>query len=295
MIFAVVHAEHLWYTVDRSFQKPANAAKAAQNQTFRKEKIKRITAAVLAAMLLALSLFSAYAEPQTKTEIYSENSAGETVVRIQIRLRELGYLWFKPTGVYRAMTVKAVEEFQTRCVAYGERLAVDGRMGEQSMLDLFAPSAPKFRIPDSVHLPRGPIADTLKVKGEVQSWNAVKQKLNVNEEYTVIDCNTGKQFKLVFTGGENHAEAELASESELEAFNYICGSEYNFLKRPVVVMFGETAVAASIQCYPHGSDSVADNGIEGHVCLFFEGSLSHVGSLPDVEHNANVFAAAGRG
>lgn len=239
--------------------------------------------------------FSAYAEPQTQTEIYSENSAGETVVRIQIRLRELGYLWFKPTGVYRAMTVKAVEEFQTRCVAYGERLGVDGRMGEQSMLELFAPSAPKFRIPDSVHLPRGPIADTLKVKGEVQSWNAVKQKLNVNEEYTVIDCNTGKEFKLVFTGGENHAEAELASESELEAFNYICGSEYNFLKRPVVVMFGETAVAASIQCYPHGSDSVADNGMEGHVCLFFEGSLSHVGSLPDVEHNANVFAAAGRG
>lgn len=68
--------------------------------------------------------------------------------------------------------------------------------------------------------------------------DAVKQKLNVNEEYTVIDCNTGKEFKLVFTGGENHAEAELASESELEAFNYICGSEYNFLKRPVVVMFG---------------------------------------------------------
>ena len=37
VIFAVVHAEHLWYTVDRSFQKPANAAKAAQNQTFRKD------------------------------------------------------------------------------------------------------------------------------------------------------------------------------------------------------------------------------------------------------------------
>lgn len=42
-------------------------------------KTKRITAAVLAAVLLALSLFSAYAEPQTQTEIYSENSAGETV------------------------------------------------------------------------------------------------------------------------------------------------------------------------------------------------------------------------
>jgi hypothetical protein len=37
VIFAVVHAEHLWYTVDRSFQKPADAAKAAQNQTFRKD------------------------------------------------------------------------------------------------------------------------------------------------------------------------------------------------------------------------------------------------------------------
>lgn len=256
------------------------------------KKIKPIIAVMLAAIMLALSFLSAYAEPQNG--IYAENSSGETVVRIQIRLRELGYLWFKPTGVYRAMTVKAVEEFQTRCVAYGERLAVDGRMGEQSMLELFAPSAPKFRIPDSVHLPRGPIADTLKVKGEVQSWSAVKQKLTVNDEYTVIDCNTGKEIKIVFIGGENHAEVEIAAESELENFNYISGSEYNFLKRPVVVMLGETAVAASIQCYPHGNDSVADNGMDGHFCLFFEGSLSHVGSLPDVEHNANVFAAAGR-
>ena len=95
-------------------------------------------------------------------------------------------IWFKPTGVYRAMTVKAVEEFQTRCVAYGERLGVDGRMGEQSMLELFAPSAPKFRIPDSVHLPRGPIADTLKVKGEVQSLNTVYSSLTFNFCFTVF-------------------------------------------------------------------------------------------------------------
>lgn len=102
------------------------------------------------------------------------------------------------------------------------------------MLELFAPSAPKFRIPDSVHLPRGPIADTLKVKGEVQSWNAVKQKLNVNEEYTVIDCNTGKEFELVFTGGENHAEAELASNRNLKLSTISAEASITFLNVPLL-------------------------------------------------------------
>lgn len=102
------------------------------------------------------------------------------------------------------------------------------------MLELFAPSAPKFRIPDSVHLPRGPIADTLKVKGEVQSWNAVKQKLNVNEEYTVIDCNTGKEFKLVFTGGKTMPRRSWLPSRNLKLSTISAEASITFLNVPLL-------------------------------------------------------------
>ena len=122
----------------------------------------------------------------------------------------------------------------------------------------------------------------------------VKAKLITGRTYTLTDCITGNEFKLVFTGGTNHAEMELASEAAREAFDSICGSEYNYLKRPVIVDIDGSLVAASIQCWPHGSEQIGDNGMDGHVCLFFDGSLSDVGGLPDVEHTENVYKAAGK-
>ena len=254
---------------------------------------KRIKAAVLALLILITSLALSGSTPEP-VKIYTEGDTGDTVVRIQIRLRELGYLCYRPTGVYRTMTVRAVEAFQTRSGIVGHLLAVDGKIGPETMERLFAMNAPRVRIPDSVHMPRGPIAEKLAVTGFIVSWQTVKQMLVPGKAYTVTDCNTGETFSLVYAGGENHAEMELLSESHKEVFDRICGDEYNYLKRPVIVSVEGQNIAASMQCWPHGSDTRADNGMEGHVCVFFEGSLSHVGMLPDVEHNANVYSAAGR-
>lgn len=261
--------------------------------------MKKIIAILLCACILALpavqisALGTGFAAQSNV--IYTDNDFGETVVRIQLRLRELGYLNYKPTGVYRSMTTAAVKEFQARYNAVGdEMIAVDGCMGPVTMDKLFEHNAPRPKIPDSVNMPRGPLNSELKEKdGILNDWSSVKEKLKKGSSYKVIDCNTGESFNMIFTGGENHAEMEIASMNDLVAFKYICGDEYNFLKRPVIVEIDGERVAASVQCWPHGRDSISENGMSGHVCVFFKGSLSHVGMLPDVEHNANVFAAAG--
>lgn len=242
---------------------------------------------IIASVVPALSLASSFAPV-----IYSDGDSGEAILRIQLRLRELGYLSYPPTGVYRAMTVEAVKAFQIRCGSYGVPLAVDGRMGPESLKQLFDPNAPRVRIPDSVRMPRGPISDTLAVTGRLLDWAEVKSMLTAGGVYTVSDCNTGESFRLVFSGGENHAEMELYLEADKPVFDSICGDEYNFLKRPVVVNIGGNDIAASMQCFPHGSDDVASNGIDGHVCVFFLGSRSHVGNISDVEHEATVRRAA---
>lgn len=52
------------------------------------------------------------ASPQASAfTLISYGSTGEMVVRIQLRLRELGYFDYKPTGNFQSMTVEATKKF----------------------------------------------------------------------------------------------------------------------------------------------------------------------------------------
>lgn len=248
---------------------------------------------VFAAILCTAPFLSAQAS--SSAAIYDKTSTGAMVVRIQKRLRELGYLNFKPTGSYKSMTVSAVKAFQTCYRDKGYAMQVDGKMGPESLDLLFKYDALRISL-SGISIPSGPKhgASKMQATGNLVPWESVKTRLEPGESYLMIDCFTGKELRLTFTGGVNHADMEPANKAELDSFKAICGSEYNYLKRPVVIKIGEEDIAASIQCWPHGSDVIQDNDMDGHVCLFFDGSTSNVGKLPDVEHTENVYKAAGQ-
>lgn len=253
---------------------------------------------IAAILITVLALFFALRSPQqagASGGVLDKNSTGATVVRVQMRLRELGYLNFKPTGSYKSMTVNAVKAFQTGYREAGYEMQADGRMNRECMDLLFKYDARRVTLA-GVSIPSGPKhgASTLVKTGELLSWDTVKGMLVTGRAYNITDCYTGDLFELVFTGGVNHAEMEPADEDSLSRFKAICGSEYNYLKRPVLLRVDGRDIAASIQCWPHGADNIGDNGVEGHVCLFFDGCCSHVGNLPDVEHIENVYRAAGQ-
>ncbi|MCR5610684.1 MAG: peptidoglycan-binding protein [Clostridiales bacterium] len=260
--------------------------------------MKKLIAVLLISIIgvsLCLSGYDPVFAAPSPGPIYAKSSVGSAVVRIQMRLRELGYLNFKPTGSYKSMTVDAVKAFQTNCRDSGYEMQVDGRMGDQSIELLFRYEALRSSL-SGISIPAGPKhgAMTLAKTGGLVSWSSVVQTLTPNTEYRIIDCYTGYELRLIFIGGENHAEMEPVSQDAMNEFMKICGKEYNYLKRPVVVVINGQEIAASIQCWPHGSDAISDNGMRGHVCVFFDGSLSHVGNLPDVEHNENIHKAMGQ-
>jgi len=114
------------------------------------------------------------------------------------------------------------------------------------------------------------------------------------QSYQATDYNTGTSFMLTYAGGANHAEVECTTAADSATVLTLFGGEYNFSKRAVTLLVGGRQIAASMQAYPHGSDTVAANDVEGHFCLFFENSLSHVGSLPDSEHQELIYRASGR-
>jgi hypothetical protein len=221
---------------------------------------------------------------------------GEMVVRIQTRLRDLGYFLFKPTGKFQTMTVNAVINFQKQQTGSdGRGIMSDGTVGEQSLAILFSRNARRAPIAAEVKIPIGPGATGANSQyGALVNWNEVKTLLETGKTYAMLDFNTGKTYNMIYTGGEKHAEMECASAEDTAVYKEIFGGVFSFFKRPTLIMCDGRYIAASLQGQPHGSDTVASNGMTGHACLFFEGSTSHVGSLPDVEHLNQIYKAAGR-
>ena len=232
--------------------------------------------------------------PAVTPELIVYKSIGETVVRIQMRLRDLGYFNFKPTGNFQTMTVDATIKFQQRQLdANGQSIIADGTVGPQSMGLLFSAAAARAEI--VANIPVGPsLQGTPAVVGELTDWGQVKTMLVKGQSYTVTDFNTGSQFRLTYTGGENHAEMECSSAMDTTVLKEVFGNDFSFFKRPAVISINGKNIATSLQGSPHGEDTVSSNDMDGHLCMFFNGSTSHVSNLPDAEHVAQIYKAAGR-
>lgn len=246
-------------------------------------------------LLLVCLMLMAFAANSASAELLVQNqSFGDMVLRVQLRLRELGYFHFKPTGSFHAMTMTAVKAYQsTQVKADGSAMIADGTVGEETMDLLFQPGAARNAIVQSI--PFGSTAKTAdNAPGKLTTWCDVREQLRVGATYTITDYYSGQTFQVQFTGGEEHAEVECASSPDTDVYKSLFGGQFNYSKRPVLVSVGGVFVAASLQGQPHGEDTVPNNGMAGHACLFFEGSRSHVGALPDAEHARQIAIAAGR-
>ncbi len=227
----------------------------------------------------------------------SANQGGtdEDVVRVQIRLRDLCYFSFKPTGKYQSMTANAAKAFQLKHTTDdGIAMISDGTIGAQTMDILFRHNVSRSDIQSSIPIGTSSVMDN-PTTGEAVKWDEVRSTLAIGSSYLITDYNTGTTFYMVFTGGENHAEMECKDAFNAGVLKGVFGGEFNFSKRAVTVSVNGKQIAASLQGYPHGEDTYAANEMSGHVCLFFDGSLSHVGSLPDAEHQELIYKASGRG
>jgi len=222
-----------------------------------------------------------------------QNATYEDVVRVQIRLRDLCYFPFKPTGNYQSMTANAAKAFQLKHTTDdGAPMISDGTIGTQTMDILFRHSVDRADITAGIPIGATEASGTT-INGELAVWSEVKPLLTEGAAYTITDFYTGASFSMMYTGGENHAEMEAADAASAAAFIAAFGGQYNFSKRPVTILIGARTIAASLYGYPHGQDKFAYNDMDGHVCLFFDGSLSNVSALPDAEHQETIRVAAG--
>lgn len=259
--------------------------------------MKRIAAALLILLLFlasSVSAIAAYDDGILADGLVAYQEEGDLVAMIQVRLRDLGYFLFKPTGKYLGMTRESVIAFQTYQVDdTGAPIIADGTVGQQSLGILFSPAAMRAPIGADVQFPSLKSGDGSATESATRmTWDSVKAALIEGGSYTLTDDKTGETFSIVYAGGEMHAEVECATSADTETMRALFGGSFNYYKRPMLLSLNDTEVACSLQGQPHGEDFVSGNGMEGTLCLYFDGSRSHVGGLADVEHANNIHVAS---
>ncbi len=215
-------------------------------------------------------------------EIIRQGSKGESVVRIQERLIDLGYYTYKTTGSYQTVTRSAVVQYQIE-----SGLMSDGTIGMETYESLFKRAAIRAPFRATVSLTYTMPSSTM-LRGTAQRWEIVKGNLIEGAPYTIRSVVTGETVLLYFSGGDNHAEFSMPPQNGIsnsqiwKTIQSWLGTTDSYYKYPVLIEIGDQNVAASIQWDAHNL-----------IHLFTTGSTSGIFNLPDPDHEAMIRMASG--
>lgn len=234
-------------------------------------------------------LTTASATIKKAPEILKAGMDSIDVVLIQMRLRDLGYFNYRATGRYLSMTEKGVIGFQEN-----NGLDPDGRVGSSTFAKIFETNVARKPLSPEIRVTSGPSLTGTPTNGELADWfEVIDPAFPVGDTVTITDYNSGATFQMTRTGGTNHAEVEPPNSEEYNKYIDSFGGIPNWEKRSVLVTIGGKTYAASLFGNQMGEDTISNNTMDGHTCLYFYGSYSHVLGFTDKEHEKMILRAAG--
>lgn len=150
----------------------------------------------------------------------------------------------------------------------------------------------KFLVKNSTSKPSEPYTRQATY-GEFLSWKEVNQLLPKYGKCTIIDFETGQQFRVQRRGGSSHADVQPLQAADTATFKSIYG-QWSWKRRAVLVQLDNgQLIAASINGMPHGSGAIKGNNFNGHFCLHFRDSKTHSSGSLDPAHQVMIWKAAG--
>ncbi len=248
--------------------------------------MKKIISIILLCLLMLVPAVSAFAE---ETSTIKEKEVGDRVTLVQMRLRDLGYFNYRPTGKFSAMTMSAVQAFQQQ-----NGIAPDGQVGEDTFSKLFSSDVKRAPINAKVKKVAGPgYSGKVSARGELSSWEEINPLIPVGTQFSVQDFNSGVSYQLVRTGGENCAHVATPTVADQVAYLQSFGGADTWEHRSVLVTINGRVFAASLFGMPTGGEDTTGSGMKGYTTLYFNNSKTDVSALPDEEHIAAIAKAAG--
>ena len=102
----------------------------------------------------------------------------------------------------------------------------------------------------------------------------LRYSLPRNTPIHVFDLLTGITYYVASFSNGNHADVETLTIHDTESLFAAAGGQ-SWDGRPVWVTVNGRTIAAAIHSMPHDISTINDNGLNGHICLHFYGSLTH--------------------
>ena len=112
-------------------------------------------------------------------------------------------------------------------------------------------------------------------KLELLQWSEVRSFLKTGTIIPVIDVRTGVSYKIRCFSLSGHADVEPVTKSDTDTIHQLRNGVWSWAARPVWVKIDGRLLAASINGMPHDVSTISDNGMNGHLCLHFGGTVTN--------------------
>ena len=109
---------------------------------------------------------------------------------------------------------------------------------------------------------------------ELLEWSYVRTIMKTGVQIHVIDVRTGISYNIQCFSKGDHADVEPLTKADTDTMFNIRGGIWSWAARPVWVSIDNRLIAASLHGMPHDVSTIADNGMNGHLCLHFLGSTT---------------------
>ena len=256
--------------------------------------------------------------------IIRPGDSGNTVIKLQKNLNQLGLYPLRADGNYGHQTELAVRQFQNMA-----GLKTDGVVGPSTWKELLVKDEDQAETDTSTYQVRSGdslwtianrfdtsindlraannisgntirVGQKLRIPGSninqrsvevLNWWNQVSRLFPRNSTATLTDVETGLSFRVKRLYGTKHADVEPLTAQDTNVLRRIYGGKWSWDRRAVVVNINGRLIAGSINGVPHGGQSIRNN-FNGHICLHFQGSRTHGGNRLDPDHQNMVRRAA---
>ena len=213
-----------------------------------------------------------------KPKACSPGDTGSNVLKLQKCLQAMGYYDKALDGDYGSGTKAAVKKLQK-----AKGLKQTGIADSNTIAVMFG---------EKISSSSSSSSSSKTIETERLDWfKNGSNRIPKGAVFTVKDCKTGKTFQCKRWSGANHLDAEPLTKSDAAVIKKLYGGNWSWKRRPVLVKYNGRVYAASMNGMPHGTQTITNNGFEGHFCIHFYGSKTHGTKKVDATHQNCVATA----
>lgn len=134
--------------------------------------------------------------------------------------------------------------------------------------------------------------------GDIYTWENAMRLWTTETQGMLKDLETGRTFNVKYYGGSNHSDVVPLTQGDTSIIESIFGPWSWAKKRPMILYFEKAGVkyqmAVSLTGMPHSTTDIYDNGMTGHMDLYFYNSVGHTDPVVDSTHQTNILKANGQ-